>query len=101
MQRKKERINKEKIMMGTKLTERKKLLLDKDQKILSSGNYKNKEDIYKKVFNDDELKALDILKLTLIIMKRKRQKIIIKLMMDSLSLKIMEISLKNKIIILM
>ena len=58
MQREKERINKEKIMMGTNLAERKKLLLDKVSNILSSGNYKNKEDIYKKVFNDDELQTL-------------------------------------------
>ena len=58
MQREKERINKEKIIMGANLAERKKLLLDKVSNILSSGNYKNKEDIYKKVFNDDELQTL-------------------------------------------
>ena len=58
MQREKERINKEKIIMGANLAERKKLLLDKVSNILSSGNYKNKEDIYKKVFNNDELQTL-------------------------------------------
>ena len=58
MQREKERINKEKLIIEANLAERKKLLLDKVSNILSSGNYKNKEDIYKKVFNSDELQTL-------------------------------------------
>ena len=40
------------------MAERKKLLLDKVTTILSTGNYKTKEDIYKKVFNDEELQTL-------------------------------------------
>jgi hypothetical protein len=32
--------------------------LDKVSSILSSGHYKTKEDIYRKVFNDDELQTL-------------------------------------------
>ena len=58
MQKEKERINNEKRIMGANLAERKKLLMDKVSTILTSGNYKTKEDIYKKVFNDDELQTL-------------------------------------------
>jgi hypothetical protein len=58
MQRKKEKINNQKRTLGNNLAERKKLLLDKVSSILSTGHYKTKEDIYKKVFNDDELQTL-------------------------------------------
>ena len=58
MQKEKEKINNQKIAMGNNLAERKKLLLDKVSNILSSGHYKTKEDIYRKVFNDDELQTL-------------------------------------------
>ena len=58
MQREKERINIQKRTLGNNLAERKKLLLDKVSSILSSGHYKTKEDIYRKVFNDDELQTL-------------------------------------------
>ena len=58
MQKEKEKINNQKRTLGNNLAERKKLLLDKVSSILSSGHYKSKEDIYKKVFNDDELQTL-------------------------------------------
>ena len=58
MQKEKEKINNQKRTMGNNLAERKKLLLDKVSNILSSGHYKTKEDIYRKVFNDDELQTL-------------------------------------------
>ena len=58
MQRENERINTEKRILGNNLAERKKLLLSKVANILTTGNYKTKEDIYRKVFNDDELQAL-------------------------------------------
>ncbi len=58
MQREKEKINNQKRTLGNNLAERKKLLLDKVSTILSTGHYKTKEDIYKKVFNEDELQTL-------------------------------------------
>jgi len=58
MQREKERINTEKRILGNNLAERKKLLLSKVTNILTTGNFKTKEDIYRKVFNDEELEAL-------------------------------------------
>lgn len=44
--------------MGNNLTERKKLLMDKVSSILTTGNFNSKEDIYRKVFNEDELQTL-------------------------------------------
>ena len=45
-------------IMGNNLAERKKLLMDKVSTILTTGHYKTKEDIYRKVFNEDELQTL-------------------------------------------
>ena len=58
MQKEKEKINLQKRIMGNNLIERKKLLLDKVSSILTAGNFKSKEDIYRKVFNEDELQTL-------------------------------------------
>jgi len=58
MQKEKEKINNQKRTLGNNLAERKKLLLDKVSTILTSGHYKTKEDIYRKVFNEDELQTL-------------------------------------------
>ena len=54
----KERIKSTKKQLGTNLTLRKRLLKDKVSSILFSGKYNSKEDIYKKVFNEDELQTL-------------------------------------------
>ena len=54
----KERIKSTKKQLGTDLTLRKRLLKDKVSSILFSGKYTSKEDIYKKVFNEDELQTL-------------------------------------------
>ena len=54
----KERIKSTKKQLGTDLTLRKKSLRDKVSSILNSGKYKSKEDIYKKVFNEEELNAI-------------------------------------------
>ena len=58
MQREKEKINNQKRTLGNNLAERKKLLMEKVSTILSTGRFKTKEDIYRKVFNDDELQTL-------------------------------------------
>ena len=54
----KEKIKTTKKQLGADLTLRKKSLRDKVTSILNSGKYKSKEDIYKKVFNEDELNAI-------------------------------------------
>ena len=53
MQREKEKIYKQKRTLGNNLAERKKLLMDKVSTILTTGHFKTKEDIYRKVFNED------------------------------------------------
>ena len=58
MQREKEKINNQKITLGNNLTERKRLLMNKVSNILTTGHFKTKEDIYRKVFNDEELQIL-------------------------------------------
>ena len=58
MQKEKEKISIQKRIMGNNLAERKKLLMDKVSNILTTGHFKTKEDIYRKVFNDDELQTL-------------------------------------------
>ena len=45
-------------MLSNSLTERKKVLLDKVSNILSSGNFKTKNDIYAQVFDTEELDTL-------------------------------------------
>ena len=55
MQKEKQKINDQKRTMGNNLAERKKLLMDKVSAILTTGHYSTKEDIYRKVFNEDEL----------------------------------------------
>ena len=54
----KERIKSTKKQMGVNLTLRKRQLKDIVSDIINNGKYKSKEDIYKKVFNDDELYTL-------------------------------------------
>ena len=44
--------------MGNNLANRKKLLMDKVSTILTNGHFKSKEDIYRKVFNEEELQTL-------------------------------------------
>ena len=58
MQKEKEKITTQKRIMGNNLANRKKLLMDKVSNILTTGHFKTKEDIYRKVFNDDELQTL-------------------------------------------
>ena len=58
MQKEKEKISIQKRIMGNNLAERKKLLMDKVSNILTTGHFKTKEDIYRKVFNEDELQTL-------------------------------------------
>ena len=58
MQREKQKIYNKKRALGNDLAERKKLLLDKVSTILYTGNFTSKEDIYRKVFNEDELQTL-------------------------------------------
>ena len=58
MQKEKEKILLQKRTMGNNLAERKKLLMDKVSNILTTGHFKTKEDIYRKVFNEDELQTL-------------------------------------------
>jgi len=58
MQKEKEKISLQKRMMTNNLAERKKLLIDKVSNILTNGQFKSKEDIYRKVFNEDELITL-------------------------------------------
>ena len=58
IKRQKEEINNQKKELSTNLAKRKKALLDKVNGILLSGDYRTKEDIYKRVFNDEELKIL-------------------------------------------
>ena len=58
MQKEKEKISIQKRIMGNNLAERKKLLMDKVSNILTTGHFKSKEDIYRKVFNEDELQTL-------------------------------------------
>ena len=55
---KRERIKSTKKQLGTNLTLRKKALKSKVSSILLTGKYKSKEDIYKQVFNEDELNLL-------------------------------------------
>ena len=55
----KERIKSTKKKLGTDLTLRKKSLKSKVSDILMNGKYKSKEDIYKQVFNEDELNTLE------------------------------------------
>jgi hypothetical protein len=54
----KERIKSTKKQLGTNLTLRKKILKDKVSSILNEGKYSSKADIYKKVFNEEELNTL-------------------------------------------
>ena len=54
----KERIKSTKKQLGTNLTLRKKTLKDKVSSILNTGKYSSKEDIYKKVFNEEELNTI-------------------------------------------
>ena len=58
IQLEKEKISEQKRTLGNSLAQRKKLLLDKVTNILTTGKYKTKEDIYKKVFNEEELNTL-------------------------------------------
>ena len=58
MQKEKQKINNQKRTLGNNLAERKKFLMDKVSTILTTGQYKTKEDIYRKVFNEDELQTL-------------------------------------------
>ena len=53
-----ERIKSTKKQLSTNLTLRKKTLKSKVSSILLTGKYKSKEDIYKQVFNEDELNTL-------------------------------------------
>jgi hypothetical protein len=53
-----EKIKSAKKQMGVNLTLRKRKLKDIVTDIINNGKYKSKEDIYKKVFNDDELYTL-------------------------------------------
>ena len=54
----KERIKSTKKQLGRDLSLRKKSLRDKVSSILNSGKYKSKEDIYKIVFNEEELNTI-------------------------------------------
>ena len=58
MQKEKEKISIQKRTLGNNLTERKKSLMDKVSNILTTGHFKSKEDIYQKVFNEEELQTL-------------------------------------------
>jgi len=58
MQKEKEKISIQKRIMGNNLANRKKLLMDKVSTILTNGHFKSKEDIYRKVFNEEELQTL-------------------------------------------
>ena len=52
------KINEKKRKLNEDLQERKIILRNKVNNILESGNYKNKDDIYKKVFSEDELNEI-------------------------------------------
>ena len=58
IQNEKEKIKNTKRYIGENLAMRKKFLKDKVSSILSSGKFYSKEDIYKKIFNNDELQTL-------------------------------------------
>ena len=58
IQRQKTEINIKKRQLSNSLSNRKKELVGKANNILSSGEYKNVDEIFKKVFNEDELNAI-------------------------------------------
>ena len=58
MREEKEKINEKKRRLNEDLQARKIILRNKVNNILESGNYKNKDDIYKKVFSEDELNEI-------------------------------------------
>ena len=55
IQKQKEEINYKKRQLSQNVSKRKSELLKKAKIILTSGNFKSKDDIYQKVFNDEEL----------------------------------------------
>ena len=55
IQKKKEEINNKKIEFSQNIVKRKSELLKKVKIILTNGNFKSKDDIYKQVFNEEEL----------------------------------------------
>ncbi len=58
MRKEKEKINEKKRRLNEDLQARKIILKNKVTNILESGNYKNKDDIYRKVFSEDELNEI-------------------------------------------
>ena len=58
IQNEKEKIKNTKRFFGENLAMRRKLLKDKVTNILTSGKFNSKEEIYKKIFNNDELQTL-------------------------------------------
>ena len=58
MQRQKLEIAEEKRRLQEQLKERKEKMLKKVNEIIQSGNYKSKEEIYQKIFTEDELSEL-------------------------------------------
>ena len=59
MQRQKIEINELKRQQQEELRSRKAKMLIEVNQLLKSGEYKTREDIYKRVFNDDELKQIN------------------------------------------
>ena len=55
LQKQKDEINFQKKILSQNVSKRKIELLKKVRNILTSGNFQSKDDIYKKVFNDEEL----------------------------------------------
>ena len=58
LQKQKTEINLKKKELSKNLSNRKKELMDKANNILLSGEYNNVDEIFKKVFNEDELNAI-------------------------------------------
>ena len=58
IRRQKTEINLKKRQLNKSLSNRKKELVGKANNILSSGEYKNVDEIFKKVFNEDELNVI-------------------------------------------
>ena len=58
LQRQKTEISTKKKELSKNLSNRKKVLIVKDNNILQSGDYNNVDEIFKKVFNEDELNAI-------------------------------------------
>ena len=58
LQKQKTEINLKKKELSKNLNNRKKILIGKANTILQSGEYNNVDEIFKKVFNEDELKEI-------------------------------------------